>query len=417
MGTGKLDKKGRQKRREDLIRYIRESGPVTSSQICRKFGTSRSSLSDDLRAINVSGDIILSPSKGLYVYNEKYAGESLPHCKIDRESVRQWVILLALSRHDMTQAEIMDFLRASEISCTATSLYKDLSFLQEHGLISRFSKGRSRFYRSECLHETDGSEIRRFFRSQQTRSKRVHIEDIQALNLKIRHSTDPSLYEGSGGNGESVITSGKRSLLSGEQLKMLESFEQFPFAEKALKIQYRTNAGGIADCIFQTGLIVYNVETSRIYLIGKSLKMQYCIIPLDQILSVSVSRRNNVCFNATQFHVMFREMFQVSADDPVEVRVRFENRTYIRDKIERLCRIRQSGRMQIAGGEILYTDRIRGEGDFARYLRKFGRSAIVEAPESLRLRMIDSSRKIIARYEDIPEERSTSENGSSNADL
>ena len=100
-------------------------------------------------------------------------------------------------------------------------------------------------------------------------------------------------------------------------------------------------------------------------------------------------------------------MFQISVEPPVDVRVRFENYPFIRDKIERLCRIRSSGRIEMADGDLIYTDRIRGEADFSRFLRRFGRSAIVEEPGSLRQRLIDTSRKVIALYS--PAESGTDE--------
>ena len=55
--------------------------------------------------------------------------------------------------------------------------------------------------------------------------------------------------------------------------------------------------------------------------------------------------------------------------------------------------------MEIAGNEIVFTDTVRGKGDLARYLRRFGRSAIVEEPAELRAEMISASRKILQLYE------------------
>lgn len=414
MYSGKLSKDDRRLRREKLILYIRDHGPVSSAQLCGELGMSRSSLSDDLRAVNLKGDVILSPSKGVYVFNPVYSDSFSPYNKIDRESVRKWAILMSLCRSDLTIEEIYEYITAAGLVCSKTSLYRSVKELQSEGLLSRRSEGKKRYYHSDSLYEADPSRIRRYQRSQMLQSGSVHIEDHKTLNIKIRHciseAEDPS-------RDPAMISAGRMSLLSSDQIELLQSFEQYPFTEKVLEITYSTNAGGSASCLFRTGLIVFAAETSRIYLIGKDGEMRYCVIPLDRITAVSPTRRNNTCYDATEFHTLYREMFQISVEPPVDVRVRFENYSFIRDKIERLCRIRSSGKLELSDGDLLYTDRIRGEADFSRFLRRFGRSAIVEEPESLRQRLIDTSRKVIALYDPPENEAGGSMPGSENADV
>ena len=395
MFSGKQSKNDRRLRREALIRYIKDHGPVTSAELCSSLGMSRSSLSDDLRAVNLKGDVILSPSKGVYLFNSAYADSFSPYTKIDRESVRKWAILMSLCRNDMTITEIHTYIERAGILCSKNSLYRSVGELQEEGLITRRSEGKKRYYHSDCLCETDPSQIRRYQKSQKLRSRSVHIEDHRTLKVKIKHCITK---EDGPSDDFPMISAGKMSLLTRDRIEMLQSFEQHPFTEKVLEITYRTNAGGTASCLFRTGLIVFAAETSRIYLIGKDSELRYCVIPLDRITEIARTRRNNPCYDATEFHTLYREMFQISVEPPVDVRVRFEDYPFIRDKIERLCRIRSSGRMELTDGEIIYTDRIRGEADFARFLRRFGRSAIVEEPQSLRQRLIDTSRKVISLY-------------------
>ena len=404
MYSGKLSKDDRRLRREKLILYIRDNGPVSSAQLCSALGMSRSSLSDDLRAVNLKGDVILSPSKGVYVFNPQYSDSFSPYCKIDRESVRKWAILMSLCRSDMTIEEIHEYIAGAGIICSKTSLYRSVKELQAEGLLTRRSEGKKRYYHSDSLYEADPSRIRRYLRSQARPSSSVHIEDNKTLNIKIKHCISDA--EGPSGD-PAVISAGRMSLLTRGQIEMLQSFDQYPFAEKILSVTYRTNSGSSASCLFRTGLIIFAAETSRIYLIGKDEELRYCVIPLDRITSVSPTRRNNACYDATEFHTLYREMFQISVEPPVDVRVRFENYPFIRDKIERLCRIRSSGRIEMADGDLIYTDRIRGEADFSRFLRRFGRSAIVEEPGSLRQRLIDTSRKVIALYS--PAESGTDE--------
>ncbi len=165
-----------------------------------------------------------------------------------------------------------------------------------------------------------------------------------------------------------------------------------------MRIHYRTIAGAVVFRDIRIGMIVYVVETTRIYLMGKGPNEQYSIIPLEQIIAVKVGERGNYCFHSSEFYQIYREMFQISAEDPIDVRVRFQNYTFIWDKIERLCSLRDTAEIVIDGDETIYTDKIRGEWDFARYLRRFSKSAIVESPASLREKMMDTSRKVVEPY-------------------
>ena len=50
---------------------------------------------------------------------------------------------------------------------------------------------------------------------------------------------------------------------------------------------------------------------------------------------------------------------------------------------------------------MIYEDTIRGLQDFAGYLRRFGRSVIVDEPADLKEKMIFSAQRTISRYEEI----------------
>ena len=413
MGRGKQSKEGQALRRQQIIQYVREHGPVKSGELCQALEMSRSSLSDDLRAIMTAGDVLLSPKKGVYEYNEQYAGAGTPYSKIDQKAVRRWMLLLSLSQEQKTYDEIMRDLQEAGISCAGHVLYKDLEALQQEGLVQRIHDGKQRLYASTAIYETDPGEVRRF-QSRSSAGGRLQISAMESLHLKIKHclpAQDPDDEVESVAAGHSaVVSAGKRILLTDEQFRMLQDFEQYPYQESELKITYLSNRDQKISRDLQTGILVFVVETSRIYLMGRSpaqttdtaRPFQYTIIPMDRILRVGPGSRANTCYDAPQFHTICREMFQISTEEPMDVRVRFQNLPFIREKIERLCTIRRTARLEVLGNELLYTDTVRGEGDLARYLRRFGRSVIVDAPASLRQRMIDSSLKTIALYEGEP---------------
>ena len=410
MGRGKQSKEGQALRRQQIINYVREHGPVKSGDLCQALGMSRSSLSDDLRAIMTTGDVLLSPKKGLYIFNEQYAGLQRPYSKIDQKAVRRWMILLSLQQDPRTYEEILEYLLDAGIPCAENVLYKDLEALQQEGLMQRHNEGKQRLYSSSVLYETDSAEVRRF-QSRSSTGSRVQISALESLNLKIKHSLppqgDPEAADLPPDDLKQVTSAGKRSLLNEEQFRVLQDFERYPYQDRELRVTYLSNRDSEIFRDLQTGVLVYVVETSRIYLMGRSPRRfsdeashyQYTIIPMDRIVRIETGTRANVCYDAPEFHTICREMFQISTEEPMKVRVRFQNLSFIREKIERLCTIRKTARLEVIGDELLYTDTVRGVGDLARYLRRFGRSVIVDEPASLRQRMIDSSLRTIALYE------------------
>ena len=405
MARGKQSSEGQALRRQQIIDYIRKNGPVKGSRICADLNMSRSSLSDDIRAVNTGGRIILSPKKGVYVIGNTSEAAAKPYSRIDGQSVRRWMILLSLAGKDRTIDEIREYLQDSEISCSKSVLYGDLNELVQAGIVSKNTDGRQNLYRSESLYETDMREISQYEARKAGKSARVGISAFSSIDLKIKRSI-PGYKQGTEDGG--TKRAGRHNILTEEQMQMLQNFERFPYKEKELCVLFSTNAGREITRNISVGIIVYAVETARIYLIGENMwnrgpadengERNNIVIPMDSIVSITEGNRVNTCYNTPKFHQIYREMFQISAEKPMDVRVRFENFTFIRDKIERLCAARETAHMEIVDNEIIFTDRIRGKGDFARYLRRFGRSAIVEQPVQLREDMINASKKILALY-------------------
>ena len=400
MGNRKLTKEGQAQRRQALIDFIRDNGPVTSSVICEHFHMRRSSLADDIQAINTSGEVIRCPKKGIYELNKQSPLQNTPYSKIDRKGVRRWMIFFALREGEMTRKELLEYYTEAGIPCSESILYRDIRELEREGLLTSHREGNERYYHADCLVETDRQEIAQYFRRKAYQNARISISAYQSIDRKVRScasgiEADLSTADEAG----HVRTAGKKNILTEEQLALLQDFGNYPYKEKELVIVFHTSTGKSLTRDFQTGLIVYSVETSRIYLLGYNLYGQESIIPLDQIISVKAGTRINQCWDSPIFHRIFRQMFQVSIEEPEEVRIRFENRPFILEKVKRLCKSRNSAKIQCVEGEIAYTDSIRGEADFARYLRRFGRSVIVDEPDSLRKRMIRSSKLVLEAYE------------------
>lgn len=407
MGRGKQSTIGQAQRRQAIVDYIEKNGPVKSGAICAALSLSRSSLSDDIRAINAHGTILTSPRRGYYHYAPE-AGAILPEGilrgKLDRTHIRRWYILALLSGAPHTFEDILSKLQKASVPCSAATLHADLKELRNDTYVHvSIESGRTLYHSTQilaadsreitnyCALHKKGPALSQILRNTYDSIDRKLAHCLPAKDVKIKVSA--------------VRRIGKQNTISEEQLKHLQKFRNFPFADRVLNIPYRSNSGQFLSCSFSTGLIVYSGETGRIYLLGRDAEKRNTVIPLDHIRTDGISVKKgsyNYIYQHPEFMRMFEEMFHLSTDDPVFVRVRFANLPFVHAKIRRLCEMRPRASMKLIsdGTEILYTDTLRGLTDFARYLRRFGRSALVDEPAELRDLMIMSSRKILELYDE-----------------
>ena len=124
---------------------------------------------------------------------------------------------------------------------------------------------------------------------------------------------------------------------------------------------------------------------------------------LDTIKEYKTTKKRNSIYNSAEYMDIYNEMFSLSVDELESVEVIFDNQDYIRNKINVLKSRRPQSKMTLCEDTdtIIYTDKLRGLGDFASYIREFGRGALVTKPESLRKQMLDSAEKIINNYKEV----------------
>ena len=403
MRKRKLSFSGQAERRQRIVNYLKENGRVTSHELCEAFKMSRSSLSDDIHAINQQAPIIVSPSRGIYELVEEFSVRA----KLDRCHIRRWYIMLLLSEHPAEFKEILSALDKAGIPISINTLYSDLKIMKQNQYVTSFSDNGRTLYSSRRLVAADRSDIERYFSSKNTKNAypRILIDSYNTINEKLAHSfmTDNQNVLDS----SSLRLTNRYNLFSKEQLGLLEEFQAFPYKEYYLSIPYKTNTGSVIISHIAIGLIIYSVETNRLYLLGKNDEDLKTIIPLDHVLMNEITvleEHANHSYQSAEFQRIFDEMFHLSMEAPVKVRVRFENIPSISSKLQRLTETRMLSKTEIIndGREILYTDTLRGLEDFARYLRRFGRSALVDEPPELRERMIATSRKVLSLYNEEP---------------
>ena len=205
-------------------------------------------------------------------------------------------------------------------------------------------------------------------------------------------------------------------LTYGKQHEMLEEINQWmkklsdsSYAEKLIRITYKTKAGQRLTILFQTGLVIYSVEKAKLYLLGKeyteepALTEKYnSIIDMSRISTIENTDFPNDSYRSTTYQHIFSEMFSISLEEPLMVKVRFDLEANVKRKIHYLKQHRSGASITYFPEEnqLEYQDTIRGLGDFANYLRQFGRSVHVIEPASLKDKMNFSIDRTLSRYEE-----------------
>lgn len=408
---GKQTAAGQARRRQEILEYIRKNQPVQGSQIQKSLGMPRSSFSDDIRRL-ISENLVISERRGVYRIHPDAEDREI-HQKIEHGLLRQWLILALLSEYSHTAAELSDLLAKYGFGCGVATLYSDLDTLHSHHLI--FREGNSGLG-SNALMVLDFSGLAHSLpeKSAGGAASRIHMPGKNSLNKKIE------FFRGEPAESDSsAAVSGKINIVSKDVVKQLHFLEKYDYRHHRIRVVYRTWHGEEINEALYLGLIVYSVETNRLYLFGKNENRLFSIIRLDSIDPQKTDAANaersdatppiNTCYGSGEFMKIFRQMLNISSEEPKKVKIRFANVSYVREKVERLQMLRKpTASLTVSEDrkELIYADTIRGLEDFARYLRSFGCFACVEEPKELRERMLTTAERILAVYSEDEEENS-----------
>lgn len=188
----------------------------------------------------------------------------------------------------------------------------------------------------------------------------------------------------------------------------LQQITQLDYQHKALQINYTTKHGKDMSILFAVGMIVYNTEKDVLYLLGEEFcdkNNENCSLPT--IINVSdITRTEETILEHQRYYAdsyikLFDSMFSISLEEPQSVKVEFDRVANVERKINQLKSQRKNASIQVENNKIIYTDTISGLSDFAKYLRKFGKSAHVIEPQALKNKMKQSFEQTLARYEEV----------------
>ena len=202
--------------------------------------------------------------------------------------------------------------------------------------------------------------------------------------------------------------------------KYMEQLRYIRYTSTVLSFSYRTNQGKIKEIPnFYIGIIAYSVERDIVYLIGRTTlskgKASYQMIAASHILweTLAVSKNQSLFEKNSldesyleslrcEFSQMKDEMFVVSCDKPQEVQIEIDYSPE-REKDFRLLALKRQNTASLSeeDNKMIYRDTIRGLGDFARFLRRYGNHVrdISKKPENtLRKQLLETANQALLRY-------------------
>lgn len=404
-------------RRQAILLYLETNEFATTGQMVEAFGIARSTLGSDISILKSQGNTIISPKKGVY----KLESRGKYHEEISDATIRSWIVLYCFYMKQAVGAkkcfaldEISDFVMniTGIPKPAASTLQRDLDKIVAAGLIDKErSKSSSRYLYS--LNSNSPVTISFFelgklydflIKYEQNECFSPLEQDIKAIYEKIRPIIEVSEDDQEKDFGNSRIIHGKYNSMQSHSKEVLHSLLNMDYLKYQVRI-VRNNNQCLEKMNICTKCIIYSIQKNECYLIGirnyRQKREALVSIPLNTIDAVTITAVPNEIGASKETEEAVQQMFDVSVEPLRKIRVRFDNRPYIRDKIDRYCAFRRSARIIEGTVEhFILEDRISGMNDFACYLRQFGRAAEILEPESLRRSLRRTAIRSINEYKE-----------------
>lgn len=235
-------------------------------------------------------------------------------------------------------------------------------------------------------------EIRAFGSAYSLKKK---LKDIEAkLSVALYNEVEMS-------QDNSFVVYGNRINRNAEIEKELDYLKSIPFEKNVIKIIYNEN-----EILFKTGMLVYVADKDKLYMMGKNIGApeeyidSIIVLRVDRMKDVVTTNDINDIYLSNEFTDIYEDMFSISAEPIEHVEVEFDIFGNVPKKLEQLANKRKCAHItyDYEKNVGLYVDEIRGIEDFAKYLRRYGRSIRVIKPEILKEKMRRSLDRLEERY-------------------
>lgn len=439
------------KSKEILIDYLLSKPDIYIARdtIIKETGISKSRLSELINEIRSDGYELVTPNRSGVVKLE--SSQKINH-NITSQEVRQWLIILALSK--LGKASYV------ELVCSILSIVDSIYLYDEISIDDNYSDMKIldylKKYNPIAKHDIDHylplptfrKDLHSLVKDGYIDKKRLSYKDGIHVVYSISEKSPTTLFESedelydfmtfydnfkaSFSNTEpleslyrkcSLIYDwecydtntqiyGKSNHIDYKQLQYLHRFVQHPYKTKTLEVNYSSRDSEICLTI-ASGLLFYSIETNSFYLLCTSMDNNSIIqLRLDRINSIREGKEKNKSYRSASFMRIYEEMFSASFEpEKLHVKVLFQDFGNIKERLTTLNNKRKFSKLyeieplsEDIPHCIVYEDDLRGLSAFSRFLRSFGSSALVLEPYKLQDMMIESCQRILKNYEEVIDE-------------
>ena len=148
------------------------------------------------------------------------------------------------------------------------------------------------------------------------------------------------------------------------------------------------------------GLIVYNIEKDKIYLIGETDNSKDTIINADTIQEITATNIPCSTFFSEKYTKLFEEMISISIEEPIHISVDVAIIGNTLNKFRVIHAQRPTSLLTLHDTFFTYEDDIRGRSDFMPFLRSLGRALLRVSPTSLEQELTNSVEYTLFRYQE-----------------
>lgn len=404
-------------RQRDILNHLINIGPYAYEEIMSNYGISVRSMKGDIAALNAQGYTIVgvAATKSYELIGQSHK-EAVFYDKPDRKKIRKLIILLIImSAKEGVKADhsgilyirdkigtsddpldiLQEDFEEKDTTRTIESTIEEMLFDGDLHISGGKYVPASATPLQLPLRKEDGARLLSLLIS----SSKGHVkEDVLkeiakklALSLTGVRLSDEDF-------ASSVISTGI-AVTSDKTKEIIDLLEKNSYTNNTIKISYQSKKGETIIADINVGIVIYSSDKNKTYILGES-EYGKTVIDVDTITSIKKSEGINNIYRNEEYTELAKAMFEISTENPVHVKVEFDDIPSIREKLAVVCRNRQTAYVKKSNGKLLFEDEVSGLPDFAHFLRRFGYGAKVIEPEELREKMIQSAENVLKLYEE-----------------
>lgn len=378
-----------------LYFLVNNSGKYTLQDLSKMFGFNKRRLQDFIFEYNQNGFNIFAKKGLIYVGTIPRAFKEFNKL-ILYQNLQKLLVYQQITNHPqgITRKELFNvFTRNTGIIISNTSFHNLISNLINEGKVE-FDRDKgiliSKSMKFDAVEPEMALEILIFLKAAKNIFPRG--KEIEEIYDKLKFKFKKIIGDF---DEEIIVTTNSKKLSAFDEI-VLRLAEEAIIEEKSLKIKYRTKEG-VKIAVVNPAGIIYLENKDMWYLVENTGKTT--IYRFDRIIEAEVIDGHLSSFEKYNFTLSYG----ISDEPLVEVKIRFDKEDFIHKKLIKYNMMRKNSQIIENSDSYVLLDKVNGILEIKKWIRSFGRSAIVIEPKELREDLMKDLNLMIKRYGDIGE--------------